>query len=607
MIRPRRAVAWLLSISVWTLSSSALGADTKEKSRGFSARPGYGVRDLLVLVDGVPLLEADGFTRVAQLDLGSAERLEVIKGPSSALYGNAAFGGVLNVITRRGASAAAASRLRLEAGEPGFARALSSVRAGTDRHGLAYALQLSVGRVDGFRDHDDAETRRGSATLEGSIDESSTLTATLDASYIGEEIPSTLNRAQLESDPSQVRLPVTQLAPRRDEDRRRLRANVERQLGSASTLEGRILASTRSLDQPLYHVFVTDADRLAGTARLGRRLDLAGPDHRLTLGLDGDYEVSDNQRYANVLGNRGRLLLDVGLAVESSSLYAQDEIALAGTLSATVGVRHDRIRFALDDRILEPRDLTTELTFERTSPKLGVLWQPKGALGVYLNVASGFLVPTAGELTATGGLRGLNTDLRPQRARHAEVGLRATGGHRAEVELSLFQTDVSDEILPRTLVNGQMVSGNVARTRHRGAELGLDAMLPGGIEARLGYGLSENEVVARGAFRGNTLPGAPEQRGSLSLATRREGLNGRVVFERVGDTFLDDANTERQDAYRLLSASVTYDRRRWSVFLHGTNLTDERYASSVAVNDPFGNYFVPAPGRAIAGGVDVRF
>jgi iron complex outermembrane receptor protein len=582
-------------------------SDVKLAIRGFGARAGFGVRDLLVLVDGVPITDADGFTRLDQIDLAAAERLEVVKGPASALYGNAAFGGVLNVITRRGAIGAPSARLRLEAGELGFAKGLASVAGGSERGSLAYALHLSESRLDGFREHNDTETRRANGTLEWFGDGRTTVTALLNVSRMRDEIPGTLDRDRLERDPSQVR-PVFELFDhRRDDDRRRLGLTVERQLGSTSTLEARLFGLTRDLDHPIFQVLVSDADRLLAGVRWAWQPRPPGRAQRLTLGVDGDRETSDNQRYANAFGSRGRLLFDAGQEVESLGLYAQDEITVAESVSLTVGARYDRIRFALDDRLRQPRDLSAERTFERASPKLGLLWRPRADLGIYLNLATGFQVPTTSELTATGGVSGFNEELRPQRARHAEVGLRGSPGDRVRVELALFQTDVHDEILPRTVVNEQTVFGNVGRTRHRGAELGLEVSLAGPLEARLAYGLSDNELVELGAFRGNTLPGVPERRGSVIVATRREGLNARLGYERVGPTFLDDANTRRQEGYGLLSAGLTYERGRLSLFLHGSNLTHERYAAWIAVNDPFGNYFAPAPGRAITGGIDVRF
>ena len=394
---------------------------------------------------------------------------------------------------------------------------------------------------------------------------------------------------------------------RRDDDRYRLGAVYQRQLDADSSFEARLFGLTRELDHPIFQVLVSDAERWMGGARWDQRAELARRSHRLTLGFDGDRETSDNQRYANVFGERGRLLFDADQTVENLGLYAQDEIVVSDAMSLTLGARYDRIRFALRDQLREPEDFSDDRTFERLSPKLGLLWRPRAELGVYLNLATGFQVPTASELTATGGLAGFNADLEPQLARHAEVGVRGAPGAGMRFEVALFQTDVEDEILPRTVIQEQTVFGNVGETRHRGIELGLDVALGRLAEARFAYGLSENEFTEFGPFTGNVLPGFPEQRGSLSLVTLRQGLNGRLVYERVGETFLDDANREREGGYGVLSAGLTYDWERLSLFVHGTNLTDERYAAWISVNDPFRNYFAPATGRAITGGIDVRF
>lgn len=581
------------------------GSDVKLSIRGFGARSTFGVRDVLVLVDGVPITDADGFTRLDQIDLASAERLEVVKGPASALYGNAAFGGVVNVITRRGSMMGSEVRVRGEAGDLGFSKALVSVGGGSAESRLAWALHTSRFELADFRDHNDTETRRANGTLEWFPSDSTTVRTLLNMSQMRDEIPGRLNRQQFESDPSQVRAFFQLFDWRRDDDRYRLGSVVEHQMGRDADFEGRLFVLTRELDHPIFQVIDQTGLRFLGGARYGRNL---GETHRLVTGVDLDREDVDNQRFRNVFGDRGELLLDLDETVETTGVYLQDEMDLAPELTLTVGARYDRIAFTEDDLLQDGVDLSDERTFERVSPKVGLLWQAHPDVSLYASLATAFQVPTKSELTATEPGVGFNRDLEPQVAEHAEVGVRGTVARRFRYTASIFQTDVDDEILPRTVVQDTTVFGNVGETRHRGVELSTDVLFGGFFELSLGYGWSDNTFTDFADLDGHTIPGHPEHRGTVRLATRRAtGWNGSLSYERVGSVFLNDENTETHRPYGTLGASASYAFDRWSVFVRGTNLTDELYASWIAVNDPFGNFFLPAPGRALTAGFDVSF
>jgi iron complex outermembrane receptor protein len=584
------------------------GSDVKLSIRGFGARSTFGVRDILVLVDGIPITDADGFTRLDQIDLAAAERVEVVKGPASALYGNAAFGGVVNVITRHGDLTSPEVGLRAESGSFGFSKLGLSAGGGLTSRNLAYGLHLSRFDLTGFRDHNETETRRFNGTVDWFPDDRTTVRFLGNLSQMRDEIPGTLSRQQMLEDPSQVR-PFFELFDwRRDDDRYRLGAVVERQLGASGDLEGRLFVLTRDLDHPIFQVIDQDGLRFMGGLRWSRQTEALGADHRFTVGADVDREDIDNRRFRNVFGGRGELLVSADERVESSAVFAQDEIALSPRLSLTVGGRFDRIRFVEDDRLQRNGDLSDRRTFSRFSPKLGLLWQKGLSFGLYVNLATAFQTPTKSELTSTVGDEGINQDLEPQLARHAEVGARGVIQGKVRYELSVFRTEVEDEILPLTQVQNVTIFGNVGETRHDGVEMLVDLHLHRHLELGLTYGWSDNTFTGAGELVGNALPGHPDHRGTLRLSTRQLGaFSASLVFERVGTIYLDDDNSETQSPYSLLHASLAYEWRRLSLFVHGSNLTDELHAAWLAVNDPAGNFFAPAPGRSLSGGVEIRF
>ncbi|HEX2163482.1 MAG TPA: TonB-dependent receptor, partial [Thermoanaerobaculia bacterium] len=582
-------------------------SDVKLAVRGFGARSGFGVRDLLVLVDGVPITDADGLTRLDQIDLAAAERVEVVRGPASALYGNAAFGGVVNVITRRGVPGESILTARVEAGDLGFAKAGLGATGGSVERRLAGSIQLSSSRLDGFRRHNDTATHRANGVLEWFATEATTARLLANLSRMDDEIPGSLDRAQLAADPEQVR-PVFELFDhRRDDDRRRAGVVVEHVLGGGGVVEARLFGLTRGLDHPIFQVIVQDADRWMGGARWSGEAAWGGVAHGLTAGVDGDREEADSRRFANRFGERGDLLYHADETVEAWGVYLQDEIALGDRWTVTAGARWDAIEMSQADLLPGGLDVSDRRRFEKVSPRLAVLWQATPAVTLYANAASAFQVPTRSELSATGGRAAFNADLGPQEARHWEVGGRGTLGRRLTWETALFRTDVDDEILPRTVIEQQTVFGNVGETRHQGIELAAGWRPADRWRLDATYAWSHNRFTDFGAHTGNVLPGFPEHRGTLGVGFEpTAALSLGAGVERNGTVHLDDANSETHRPTTLVSAWASWRWRAVELFLHGSNLTDERYGAWIAVNDPNGFHFLPAPGRALTGGVALR-
>jgi iron complex outermembrane receptor protein len=165
---------------------------------------------------------------------------------------------------------------------------------------------------------------------------------------------------------------------------------------------------------------------------------------------------------------------------------------------------------------------------------------------------------------------------------------------------------VDDEILPATIDN-VTVYRNVARAVHTGIEASSRLRAFAWLALDASYAYARFTLDEFGVFSGNRLPGVPPQTGSVraTLTGGAWDAYGAVTF--AGSAFVSDANTERADAYGVVTAGVSRRLGRLRVFARVDNVADVRYTNRIQVNDGSGNYYYPAPGRNASAGLEVQW
>jgi len=289
--------------------------------------------------------------------------------------------------------------------------------------------------------------------------------------------------------------------------------------------------------------------------------------------------------------------------VTNLGVYAQDELALGTRVALTLGVRSDRIRYDLTDRILFDGDASDCRTFRRVSPKAGLTASLRPDVVVYGNVSTGFEAPTLGEVRLPAGF---NDQVRPQKAVSAEAGVRVDAG-RLSYDVALYRMVVDDEILPATIDN-VTVYRNVARAGHLGLEASARAQVSSWLTLDATYAYARFTLDNSGVFSGNRLPGVPPHTGTFraSIAAAR-GWDVYAALTAASPAFVNDANSEEAGAYGVVSAGLGHAIGRLRLFARGDNLGNMRYTNRVQVNDASGFFYYPAPGRNASAGVEVRW
>ena len=600
--------------------------DPRVSIRGFGARSAFGVRGVRVLQDGVPLTLPDGQTPVDALDLEGADRVEVVRGSASSLYGNAA-GGVIDVRSAAPPPVRAAPFARIVGGDATPTLSAAGAAGTIERIGYTASLTRVNGR--GFRDYSDQRATRGAVRLAFARGDAASTTLVIAArvsDLSSAESPGALTQSQLDAnprmaDPLSVRKRAGKIVRQSD-----LSLSLSRALGQAGALDAVLFGSARTLANPLTFATV-DVDRSSGGASLRLRSEaaLGARTARLAAGADVQWQHDDRLEWENCIDAvtatvtcpagaalRGGPRRDQRELVTSVGPFVRAELALAPRLVASAGVRADAVRFQVRDRLVTATNLddSGERTLHAVSPAVGLVWRARPRASVYASVSSSFETPTTTELgNRPDGSAGINPELRPQRTTSFELGakglLPATG---MRWDVALFEARARDELVPFDIPNGggRRYFRNAGRTVRRGGELGVQAEA-GPVTLQGAYTFSrfryQEYTVGTTSYAGRRIPGVPEHALASSVAVRHGTATLSATADVASALEVDDANTAQAPARTILGLALSITGRlagvRVSPLVALQNLRGVRAVGSVSVNAAAGKYFEPAPGRTL--------
>ena len=603
--------------------------DLQLSIRGFGARANFGVRGVRLYQDHIPATMPDGQGQTGSFSLVSAQRIEVLRGPFSSLYGNAS-GGVISVFTESGPQPPQASA-QLLGGSFGTWNAVAKLEG--EGGPVNYVVAGNRFRTDGYRDHSEASRDLGNVKLVLAAAPDTTITVIGNALRQPDaQDPLGLTRAQWEANPRQADPAAIRFDTRKTVNQSQGGATLEQRFGADADLRVTGYGGTRAVRQylalagtaPTSSGGVTDLDRSFGgvDARVTSRFALAGRPAALTLGADYETQRERRRGYVNDDGALGELRRDEDDFISNTDGYLQLEWLPLDALALVAGVRYSDVRFRTDDHYVTAAnpDDSGSRNYHHASPVLGAVWHVTDGVNVYANYGQGFETPTFAELAYRPAGSGLNLGLQPAVSNSGEIGLKALIGTRHRVNLALFNVETSDEIIVDTAVGGRTTYKNAADTRRRGAELSWEGDLGAGFTGYAAYtwlsakctseattGLPPQRVPV-----GARLPGVPLANAYAELTwsyPQAAGLTAAVEVQYAGKVYVNDRNTDAAPAYAIGNARIGFEQRagRWLLreFVRVNNLTNRNYVGSVIVGDANGRYFEPSATRNFLVGVSV--
>jgi iron complex outermembrane receptor protein len=577
----------------------------------------------LFLEDGLPTRPTGFFNHngLYEINIPQSSRVEVIKGPASALYGSDAIGGVINVISQA-PSVDSQVDINHEQGSDGWQRSLLSVSNGDNN--LAARLDFNHTQSHGFRDAADYDRQSLTGLVDNQINDRMQLKVMATYSTIDQSGVSSLEIDDYQNN-SRKNLYHDDIGYR-EVEALRLSAEMAYKISADQLLT--LTPFYRDNQMAMmpswmvtYDANIRDYEFTSYGALLKYRQRFLDNAVELIVGMDIDVtpstyleekiEVTQVEGIYTDYMRSGELNYHFDAKQRSLSPYVQAELQLNDQWRLNLGVRQDEFKVDYENFLpADPVDFShrrpasTSIDYSNTSPKFGAVYQYANDHQAYANYRYAFRAPTVGALFRAGSSRN-STELQPVTSASAEIGFRGQFGDDFAYELAFYEMNTEDDIVS-VIRDASRLTVNAGETVHRGIELGLDYRVND--EWQLGLSLTRTDqsykdftyvLFSRSCFcylqinfAGNQVGKAPENLANLRLAYSPKilpELKAELEWDSVGEYYTDETNTQTYGGHNLLNLRLNYRLSdQFDAYLRGVNLTDKLYSTytSNQVNNP---------------------
>lgn len=613
---------------IFALNRQNYAQDLLISSRGFGANSAFGTRGIKIFVDGIPGTVADGQGQISHIDLASTERIEVLRGPFSVLYGNAS-GGVINVFTENGK---AGTELTPYAESGSYGLKKYGVKVTGEQGIVNYVFDAGKLQTDGFRQHSAADRENENAKLRLQLSPDTTLQLVANRVVLRAQDPAGLTAAQVRTDPAQAGSFTKIYNTRKAMD----------QTQGGLVLTQRINASNSVVLTPYYgqrhtlqflagNAFSVNTTQPNGVIDLTRDFygmdakwlhsnQLGGMPLRLVSGIDSNQNDDRRLAYGNRAGTQvaGAPTQDLDQSARSLDGYLQAELRPNDRVTLTAGARRSHTTLSsTNNNGNRASPNSGSHTYEASTSMLSAQYYLRNDTNVYASFGTGFDTPTLNQtaynsnfLLGNSATNSGNIGLLAATTRQLEVGVKSEIADLGQLALAAFTTTTRDDIVVDASVTGRTSYTNVPKTSRTGVEFGATLPLPNNFQASLAYtwldAKVEQDYKPTSGVKittGNRIPGVPGRGLFAELMWRKAdkalefALEGRLA----GSMAATDSNSEFASGYAVMNARIIARQKvgKWRLteFLRIDNLFDRTYTGSLIVNQSRGQFFEPAPGR----------
>uniref|UniRef100_UPI003342CCA0 TonB-dependent receptor n=1 Tax=Castellaniella defragrans TaxID=75697 RepID=UPI003342CCA0 len=612
--------------------------DLKISIRGFGARAAFGVRGVRLYVDGIPATMPDGQGQTSNIDIASLDRVEVLRGPFSTLYGNSS-GGVIQAYTEEGKPPPQLEASMWGGSDDSWRYSVKAGGAiGSGAGALDYLLSATHFTTDGYRDHSAARKNLMNAKLGLQLDADSRLTLVLNHVDLTAQDPLGLTWAQFQNDPRSVTPQAEQYNTRKTAKQTQGGLLYERKVDAGNSLRAMLYYGERHINQylsippaaqraPTHAGSFSDLRRRYGGVDLRWTTEgrLAGRPLMLIGGFAYDSVREARRGYENFIGSgagqrlgvRGALRRNETNTVYNTDPYLQASWQFAPDWALDVGLRYSVVHFNSDDHYVAPGnpDDSGGVRYSKLLPVASLRYAVSDDLNLYAAFGRGFETPTLNEISyRPDGMGGLNFGLLPSTSDSMELGAKTRLG-RGWLSLAVFRIQTDDEIVTAASSGGRTSYRNAGRTRRDGVELSWSGELVKDLHAQLAYGWLDaryRDTTGGNIRAGRFIPGIARQTvyASLDWAPPR-GWQAGIEARALSRIYANDANDAIAPGYFTTAVSAGYAGGsgpwKWNVYARVDNLFNRRYIGSVIANESNGRYYEPAAQRNVGVGATLTY
>ncbi|WP_400077249.1 TonB-dependent receptor family protein [Winogradskyella sp. R77965] len=597
---------------LFALNATNYSQDLRVSIRGFGARSSFGIRGVKIMVDGIPETTPDGQGQIDNLNLGAIKNLEVIRGSSSVLYGNAS-GGVISINTLDTVDENYVN-FGITGGNYGMQQYQFSTGLKTEK--TNFLLQVNHVKTNGYRDFSGFKNTNFNGRIFHSFSNRSKLNLVLnysDSPYAQDA--GSLNEDSVKEDRRQARQRNVDFDTEESIKQFKIGANYNYKFSQLTKFNTYAFFATRDFYGKLPFEFggVIDLDRnyFGHGSNIDFHTKKKNLFNKIQLGYELAFQNDLRQRFRNLEGEQGDKTLDQNEIFNNFGVYVLDQLEIKNWLLST-GLRYDSNVLKAEDNFLDNGDDSGIINLNAFNVSFGANYKLKDYHYIFGNISTSFETPVLNELSSnpfTDG--GFNEDLEAQKATNYEIGYKLKNKN-TQAELVFFYIKTKNDIVPLELEDGGDFFRNAGISERKGVELSITNKFTEQFKINASYTYSdfryEDYTTSNGVFDGKALPAIPKHRVSLnSTYNTNKGLFIQLQGSHVGSLYVNDSNSVKDDAYTVLNLrlkqSIKFEKFALVPFIGVNNILDQTYNDNIRINAFGGRYFEPAAGSNVYGGV----
>ena len=611
-------------------------------SRGFGANSTFGARGIKIYVDGIPATISDGQGQTSNIDLSSTEKIEVLRGPFTSIYGNSA-GGVIQVFSEKGQPGTDTS---LYGSYGSFGTSKYGSKLSGEDQGVNYLLDIGGLQTDGSRDHSVAKRDNQNAKLIFGLGEDSKITLVANRVSITAQDPLGLTATNLGANSQGSGLNASSWNSRKIVDQEQGGLEYLKKISNETSFKFMTYFGIRDQQQfqaPSATTVLTNGIYKGGVIGLNRnfmgfdsqlmhQLNLIGMPAKLTFGLAYDQNADRSTSSCNYYGSvaicptsNANLYTDANYTARNFDQYLQLETFISEKLTLNAGIRNTNISLmasnnqSYNSSAADPNNwISGSKEYSAFLPMLSLVYALSPISNVYFSAGQGIDTPTLNQIKY--GCANINCStvsytpnfLDSSLTTQYEIGFKHRIQGLFNLSAALFQADTSNEIVVETNIAGKSVYQNANHTQRKGLELLGQFQLPKNFEATLSYTYLIAQVmdtyqslssgIATPVNAGNAIPGVPKQRlfGEIYWKNPDQSIDVGIEMLASSGLMANDLNSADSAGYVIFNARFGLKQQlnkfTLTEFIRVNNIANTYYVGSVIVNQSSAQYYEPAPG-----------